>query len=64
MERFDVLITTDQQIRHQQNLANSKIAILVLSTTSWPRIRRQIELVTAALNAMTPGDYREVSFFQ
>jgi len=36
---FDVLITTDQNLKYQQNLANRKIAVVVLSTTSWPRIQ-------------------------
>jgi hypothetical protein len=36
---FDLLITTDQQIRFQQNLGGRRLAILVLPTTSWPRLR-------------------------
>jgi hypothetical protein len=36
---FDVLVTTDKNLRYQQNLASRSIAILVLGTTSWPRIR-------------------------
>lgn len=35
---FDVLVTTDRNLHHQQNLAGRKIAILVLPTTSWPRL--------------------------
>lgn len=37
--QFDVLVTTDKNLRHQQNLAVQQLAILVLPTTSWPRIR-------------------------
>jgi hypothetical protein len=33
---FDALITTDQNLRYQQNLAGRRLAILVLPTTSWP----------------------------
>jgi len=36
---FDVLVTTDQQIRYQQNLAGRRLSIVVLPTTSWPRLR-------------------------
>lgn len=36
-EGFDVLVTTDQNIRYQQNLAGRRIGVLVLMTTSWPR---------------------------
>jgi hypothetical protein len=35
---FDAFITTDQNLRHQQNLTERRLAILVLPTTSWPKI--------------------------
>jgi hypothetical protein len=38
---FDVLITTDQNLRYQQNLPKRKLSTLVLSTTSWPKIEAQ-----------------------
>jgi len=59
---FDAFITTDQNLRHQQNLPGRRLAILVLLTTSWPRIQRHVSLVTAAVNALRPGDYRELTF--
>ena len=59
---FDALITTDQNIRHQQNLAGGRLAILVLMTANWPRIKRHVSLVVAAVTALRPGDYHEVSF--
>jgi len=39
-EGFDVFVTTDTNLKYQQNLSSRRIAIIVLSTTSWPRIRR------------------------
>lgn len=36
---FDLLITTDRNLRHQQDLAALRIAILVLPITSWPRLQ-------------------------
>ena len=36
--RFDVFITTDQNLRYQQNLTARQLAILVLPTTNWPEI--------------------------
>jgi hypothetical protein len=39
---FDLMITTDQNLRYQQNLAERRIGIVVLMTTSWPRIQRQV----------------------
>jgi hypothetical protein len=37
---FDVLITTDRNLRYQQNVSGRKLAIMVLLTTSWPKIKR------------------------
>ncbi len=37
---FEVLVTTDSNLKYQQNLASRTIALVVLSTTSWPRISR------------------------
>ena len=58
---FDLLITTDQQIRYQQNLAGRKLAIIVLPTTSWPRLRTCIPQIRDAIASCKPGQYREVS---
>jgi hypothetical protein len=40
-KEFDVLVTTDRNLQFQQNLAQVQLAILVLGTTSWPKIRTQ-----------------------
>src|SRR5436309_2699626 len=60
-DAYDILITTDQNLKYQQNLSGRKLAILVLSTTSWPRIKRQIAEIQAAVEAIHPGDYVEVA---
>ena len=36
---FDLLMTTDRRLRYQQNLTGRRLAILVLPTTSWPKIQ-------------------------
>lgn len=58
--RFDLLITTDQNLRYQQNLAGRRLAVLVLPTTSWPKIRLHIAEVLAAVESMSPGGYLEL----
>jgi hypothetical protein len=60
--QFDALITTDRNLRYQQNLAGRKLAILVLPTTSWPAIQARRNEVTAAVEALRPGDFVELSF--
>ncbi len=57
---FDLFLTTDQCLQYQQNLTSRQIAIVVLSTTSWPRIQRKLELVVAAVGRTNPGSFAEV----
>ena len=59
---FDALVTTDQNLRYQQDLAGRQLAILVLPTTSWPRIRAHEEQVVAAIKALRPGEIVELNF--
>lgn len=58
---FDVFVTTDRNLRYQQKLTGRTLAIVVLLTTSWPRIRQALPIVVAAINAAARGTYREVS---
>ncbi len=60
-EGFDLVVTTDQNLRYQQNLAGRKLAILVLSTTNWRAIRQHAALVVDAVNRTAPASFVEVS---
>jgi len=60
--QFDVFITTDRNLRYQQNLTNRKLAILVLPTTSWRVIQRHVAAVEGALQNLHPGEYHELTF--
>ncbi|HEY5176710.1 MAG TPA: hypothetical protein VII95_14210 [Terriglobales bacterium] len=57
---FEVPVTTDKNIRYQQNLAGRRIAIVVLGKGRWRLIRPMLANVSAAVNAATPGSYAEV----
>lgn len=57
---FAVLVTTDMSLKYQQNLAGRHIAIVVLSTTSWPRIRAAAEEVAFAIAQSNAGSYIEL----
>ena len=59
-EGFEVLVTTDSNLRFQQNLVARRIAIVALLSTSWPRIEQAIAAVVGAIAATTPGSYTEV----
>jgi hypothetical protein len=57
----DLLFTTDQRIRYQQNLAGRKIAIVVLAgTTRWSRVRLHLERIAAVVDGVKPGSYTEI----
>ena len=58
---FELLLTTDGNLRYQQNLAGRKIALVVLTgSTKWSRVRLHLDRITAAVSAATPGSYTEV----
>ena len=57
---FDLLVTTDQQLKYQQNLSDRKLGVLVLMTMSWPRIQLRIPQILEAIDHMSPGEYLEV----
>ena len=57
---FDVVLTADKNMRHQQNLEGRRIALVILSTPQWPIVRLHLEKIAAAVNAATAGSYIEV----
>ena len=59
---FDVFVTTDKNLRFQQNLAGRRLAILVLPTTSWPRLQPHVAAIAAAVVLLRPGHLQEWSF--
>jgi hypothetical protein len=59
-EGFGALVTTDANLKHQQNLASRQIAIVVLTTPSWPRIQRAVGPILRAIEQAAPGSYTEV----
>jgi len=57
---FDVLLTTDRNIRYQQNLTHRKIAIVVLGKGRWRLIKNRLPEIAAAVAAGTSGTVTEV----
>ena len=57
---YEILITTDQSMKHQQNLAGRRLAIIVLLSGAWPYARSRIEDIRAAAAEAQPGELREV----
>ena len=57
---FDVFLTTDRNIRYQQNLIGRRIAIVVLGKGRWRLIRNSLPEIVAAVAAAMPGSFAEV----
>jgi hypothetical protein len=60
-DSFELLITTDQKLRYQQNLAGRKLGILILMTTSWPRIQKSIPEILKAIDGLSSGQFVEIT---
>jgi predicted nuclease of predicted toxin-antitoxin system len=54
---FDVMVTSDQNIRHQQNLTGRKLALIVLGSNIWPIVSNHGAMIAAKVDAATPGSY-------
>ncbi len=57
---FDLFLTTDKNMRYQQNLTGRRIAIVVLGNSSWQIVRLHVDAITTVVNAAMPGSFAEV----
>jgi len=62
VDGFDLLITTDQSIRYQQNLAARNIAIIVLMPNNWHKILPHVDKVREAVENAVANSYQELQF--
>ena len=59
-QQFDVFITTDKNLRHQQNLARIKLAFLLLPTNQVPVVVALLSEIEEALKTIQTGDFVEI----
>ena len=57
---FDLFITSDQNIRYQQNLAGRRIAILELSTDDLRRIQAASDLIEDTVAKVQPNELKRL----
>ncbi len=57
---YDLLVTTDTNLRYQQNLGNRRIGIVVLRNSSWPFLKARIADVVAKIMSASQEDYIEI----
>jgi len=58
---FDLFITSDQNIRYQQKLADRRIAILELSTNDLRRIQAAEALIETAINRLQSNEFKQLT---
>jgi len=57
---IDVLITGDNNIAYQQNLAGRAISVITLSATTWMVLRTKLPAIQDALERAVPGSFHFV----
>ena len=57
---FDVFITSDKNLRHQQNLARLDLAIILLPSNQVPVIKAMLPEIDEALSSVIPQDFVEL----
>ena len=57
---FDVLISSDQNLRHQQNLSGRRLAFIILPSNQVPVVTLLIAAVEQALQTIRQGDVVEI----
>jgi len=57
---FDVLLTTDNNLRYQQNLSGRTIAIIVLGNSQWRIVMNYVDPIASAVDEAKPGSYVEI----
>lgn len=60
--QFEVFISTDQNLKYQQEVVGRKLAILVLLTNDWPTIRSKGAEIAARVASPKPGDFVELDW--
>ena len=60
-EGYEVLVTTDQNMNHQQNLALWRVGVVVLLSTDWSMVRLRTGEIARAIEGVRPGQATEVS---
>ena len=57
---FDVLVTSDQNIRYQRNLTGRKLALVVLGSNIWPIVQKHEATLATAVSQAEPGSYHYI----
>ena len=59
---FDLRITTDRNLGSQQNMKGRKLAVMVLPTTNWLRLRTAADRIAEFAHTLRAGEIKEFPF--
>ena len=59
-EGYQILITADQKMTYQQNIARRTFGVVVLMSNNWSQVREKVAAIQSALEGIDPGELREV----
>jgi len=59
-EGFDVFVTGDKNMDHQQRLERRPFAVLTMSSINWPVVRLHVDRISVALDAAHPGTVKMI----
>ncbi|MEW6683183.1 MAG: DUF5615 family PIN-like protein [Nitrospirota bacterium] len=57
---FDIFVTADKNLRHQQNLSRRRLAIIVLPSNQIPIVLNLLTEIEQAISRAVPGTYVEI----
>jgi len=57
---FEVMVTADQNLAYQQNLKGRRLALVVLHSGQWPKVRERLDEVIHAVDEALPGSFTQL----
>jgi predicted nuclease of predicted toxin-antitoxin system len=57
---FEVLLTGDQTLHHEQNLTGRRLAIISMSSVEWRIVKDYLPQILKALDSAVPGSFQAV----
>jgi predicted nuclease of predicted toxin-antitoxin system len=60
--QFDIFITTDKNLRYQQNLTRCGFAVVLLPSNQVPVVEALISTIEAKIDSLQAGDFLEIPF--
>jgi hypothetical protein len=57
---FELFISTDQNLKYQQNVSGRRLAIVIRLSTSWPKMQPHLRRIQQVVDGAAAGDYTEI----